>query len=47
MLSLVEARGAGALLDRLGHFLDRFTDCSSRQVQRTAASQYGMSPTRD
>jgi SRSO17 transposase len=36
----VEARGAGALLDRLGHFLDRFTDCFSRRVQRTAASQY-------
>jgi SRSO17 transposase len=36
----VDARGARALLDRLGHFLDRFTDCFSRRVQRTAASQY-------
>jgi SRSO17 transposase len=36
----VDARGAEALLDRLGQFLDRFTDCFSRRVQRNAASQY-------
>jgi len=36
----VEARGARALLDRLGEFLDRFEDCFSRRVQRRAASQY-------
>jgi len=36
----VDARGARALLDRLGQFLDRFTDCFSRRVQRNAASQY-------
>ncbi|OLD33106.1 MAG: hypothetical protein AUI19_04895 [Myxococcales bacterium 13_1_40CM_2_68_15] len=36
----MDARGARALLDRLGHFLDRFTDCFSRRVQRNAASQY-------
>ena len=32
--------GARALLDRLGQFLDQFTDCFSRRVQRNAASQY-------
>jgi len=36
----VDARGARALLDRLGQFLDRFTDCFSRRIQRNAASQY-------
>jgi SRSO17 transposase len=36
----VEARGARALLDRLGEFLDRFEDCFSRRVQRRAAGQY-------
>ena len=36
----MDARGADALLDRLGQFLDGFTDCFSRRVQRNAASQY-------
>ena len=36
----MDARGARALLDRLGQFLDRFADCFSRRVQRNAASQY-------
>ena len=36
----MDARGARALLDRFGRFIDRFTDCFSRRVQRTAASQY-------
>jgi SRSO17 transposase len=36
----VDARGARALLDRLGQFLDRFAECFSRRVQRHAASQY-------
>ena len=39
-LSRVDARGARALLDRFGRFIDRFTDCFSRRIQRTAASQY-------
>jgi len=36
----VDARDARAVLDRFGRFIDRFTDCFSRRVQRTAASQY-------
>lgn len=36
----MDARGADALLDRLGQFLDRFADRFSRRIQRHAASQY-------
>jgi SRSO17 transposase len=36
----VEARGARALLERLGEFLDQFESCFSRRVQRRAASRY-------
>ncbi len=38
----MDARGARAVLDGVGRFMGRSTDCFGRRVQRTSASQDGL-----